>query len=155
MNTVIVLESKGMPEGDTTRFVQTNIPTRLLAFDGTLTGKGFSFGDGKSSAYFAEGWKTKDQQVSWTIRTIEPATFKVIIKYVSTPETAGSYILQAGADSFKGNVESSSKNTIITKELGILQLPSSINNIKISPAAITGSELMKILEVQLIPILKK
>ena len=153
MNTVVVLQMKGEIEVDPTRFVQSNVPTRLLAFDAEQQGKGFSFGDGKSAAYYVDGWKTKDQKISWTIRTVEPTTFKVIIKYVATPETGGTYKLDAGYISFTGKVDPSMKgNTIITKELGTVKLPVAMTDITITPLEITGSELMKLLEVQLIPL---
>lgn len=154
-NTVIVLELAEKLKADTVRLLQTDMITRLLAFDATLQGNGFNYGDGKSSAYFAEGWKTKEQQVSWKIRTLEPATFHLIIKYVSAPETAGRYLLKAGTAFFNANVAASPKNTIITEELGVVQLASGVNNISLSPVEITGSELMKILELQLVPVIKK
>lgn len=153
MNTVIVLDMKGRIETDSIRFVQSNLPTRLLAFDATLTGKGFGFGDGKANAYYVDGWKTKDQKISWTFRINDPTTFKIIIKYVATPESEGIYKIAIGSNSFEEKVSTSpGGNKIITKEIGAVKLPTGVNQIIITPIEITKQELMKLLEVQLIPI---
>jgi len=95
-NTVIVLDMKGDIQTDSTRVVAGNVPTRLLAFDAELNGKGFGFGDGKSAGYFVEGWKSKEQSVSWFFRCVEPAMFRVVLKYVSSPETEGLSRIKAG-----------------------------------------------------------
>lgn len=153
MSTVVVLEMKGKIETDSIRFVQSNVPTRLLAFDAGLIGKGFGFGDGKANAYYVDGWKSIDQKVSWTFRTNEATAFKVIIKYVATPETEGIYKIDIGSNSFKKKVSSSSKgNKIIIEEIGTVKLSGGVNEISITPVDITKSELMKLLEVQLIPV---
>lgn len=152
MNTVIVLEMKGDIKTDSVRLVQNNVPTRLLAFDATLSGKGFGFGDGKSNAYYVDGWKSKDQKISWTFRTNEATTFKVFIKYVATPESEGTYKIDVGSNSFKEKVFSSaSGNKIFTEDIGTIKLPAGQNEITITPIDITKPELMKLLEVQLIP----
>jgi alpha-L-fucosidase len=152
INTVIVLEMNGEIEVDPTRFVQSNVSARLLAFDAELQGKGFDYGDGKSAAYYVDGWKSKDQKISWTFRTVEPTTFKVIIKYVTTPESEGTCKISVGSNFFREEVVSSKENTIITKELGTVKLPVAMNEIIVTPVEITKSELMRLLEVQLIPV---
>ena len=58
-NTVIVADLYASIEVDSVRFVTTDMPTRLLAFDARQQGKGFSFGDGKTDRFYVEGWKTK------------------------------------------------------------------------------------------------
>jgi alpha-L-fucosidase len=116
-NTVIVLEMKGDIETDQTRFVADNISTRLLAFDAQLNGKGFGFGDGKSNAYFVDGWKSKDQSISWTFRCFEPAQFRVVLKYVASPETEGVSRIKAGDKTFTETITATQKgNGIITKK---------------------------------------
>ena len=154
MNTVIVLELKGDIETDPLRMVAGNVSTRLLAFDADLAGKGFSYGDGKAASYFVEGWKTKDQSVSWTFRIDEPVTYKVILKYVGTSETGGIYRLNLGTLRYEDTIMPASKgNEIITKEIGRVKLFIGTNELSIVPVEIQKSELMKLLEVELIPIL--
>lgn len=49
VNTVVVLELSSPEKFDSVRYLAPNIPlTRMLAFDATLMGKGFGFGDGKT-----------------------------------------------------------------------------------------------------------
>jgi alpha-L-fucosidase len=152
-NTVIVLEMNGSIEADSTRLVASNMPTRLLAFDATLDGKGFGFGDGKTARYFVEGWKSKNQSVSWNFRNTEPTVFKVIIKYVATPETAGTYQVKTSEKTFEDKVTPTARgNQVITKELGTVKFNVTTNEINIVPVEIQGAELMKLLEVQLIPV---
>ena|SRR5437588_219830 len=143
---------KGNIETDTVRYVQSNLVTRLLAFDANLEGNGFGFGDGKAGNYYVDGWKSKDQKISWTFRMLKPAAFKVVIKYVATPESEGSYQMDIGSNSFREKVVPSLKgNTIVTKELGTISL-ATMDKIIISPVEIIKPELMKLLEVQLIPV---
>lgn len=155
-NTVIVLDMKGDVETDPTRVVDSNVPTRLLAFDAKLNGKGFGFGDGKSNAYFVEGWTSKDQSVSWFFRCVEPTSFKVVLKYVASPETEGISSIKIGDTIFNEAITATQKgNDIITKELGTVKLDVAITEINISALTIKKTELMKLLEIQLIPIEKK
>jgi alpha-L-fucosidase len=152
-NTVIVLDMNGEIETDSMRFVATNVPTRFLAYDAEQKGKGFSFGDGKTNRYFVEGWKKPEQQISWTFRTDNPATFKLVIKYVATPETEGSYELKIADKTFTEKVLATAKgNNVVTKELGAIELLVGTNEINIRPLQVSKAELMKLLEVQLIPV---
>jgi alpha-L-fucosidase len=153
LNTVIVLEAKEKIVIDSMRLVASNMPTRLLAFDAELKGKGFSFGDGKASNYFVEGWKSRAQSVTWNVRTTEPASFKVVLKYVASDESEGNYQLNIDDKSFEGSVSPSAKgNTIITKELGTAKLEVDSHIISLTATGITKGELMKLLEIQLIPV---
>jgi alpha-L-fucosidase len=155
-NTVIVLEMNGDVKADSVRAVAGNLPTRLLAFDAELKGNGFSFGDGKSNAYFVEGWKTKDQSVSWGFRCIEPTLYIVVIKYMASPETGGISRIRIGDIIFDETIVSTqTANNIVTKELGTVKLDSVITEINISALEIRKTELMKLFEIQLIPVEKK
>ncbi|MDR2982041.1 MAG: alpha-L-fucosidase [Puniceicoccales bacterium] len=51
--------------------------TRLLAFDATLTGNGFKYGDGKRSDYGVSGWTSTTQSMSWTIRVAEESGYDI------------------------------------------------------------------------------
>jgi len=156
LNTVIVLETKGQLEADSVRLIASNMATRLLAFDGEIHGKGFGYGDGKSAGYYVDGWKSKEQSISWLFHTTEPQSFKVVIKYVATPETEGTYALDLDGKLLTGQVTSIEKGaTIITKELGVYKMEVDSHILTITPTAITKAELMKILEIILIPIEKK
>ena len=151
LNTVIVVELKNKIDTDPVRYVSANIPiTRLLAFDATQQGKGFNFGDGKTDRYYVEGWKTKEQSVSWIFRTTEPGSFKVVIKYLSGENAGGTYNLKLDKYIVEKPVTTGTK--VITEEIGEMKLYPGIHNLSIQPKEITKQELMKLLEIQLIPV---
>ena len=155
-NTVIVLETSGQIETDTVRLLASRETTnRLLAFDARLEGKGFGFGDGKTNSYYVEGWKNTNQSVNWDFRLIEPATYKILLKYVADNVDEGTYELNTGHFKVKGNVESLPKGTQIKEQvLGTVNLEPGIHSLSITPVEIKKASLMKILEVQLMPVSK-
>jgi alpha-L-fucosidase len=164
-NTVIVMEYTGTPGPESIFFIapgkQTN---RLLAFDAMQTGKGFSFGDGKTDRYYVEGWKNKEQQLGWKFRTIAPAEFKVVVKYLAPVESSGgSYTAKIDQYYVKGMqnrytsehvVLTDAKNTtVMVQELGTVRLLPGTYFLQLAPVTIARTELMKLLEIQLVPVL--
>jgi alpha-L-fucosidase len=158
VNTVLVIDLKNGLQADSVRYVSTNIPvTRLLAYDATQQGSGFSFGDGKKDRYYVEGWKSKDQNLAWNFRTSFPSDFRLLIKYVAPVETAGGRYAFALDENYTQQYVATDKKgtTVITKDLGSVSLTHGIHHLKISPLSFGKSELMKLLEVQLIPVAKQ
>jgi alpha-L-fucosidase len=152
INTVIVLDFKNKIEVDTVRYVSTNIPvTRLLAFDATQHGKGFGFGDGKTDRYYVDGWKNKEQSLSFNFRTTTPSTFKVVIKYLADNNTGGTYNLTLDKLNVEKQVIGQKQNKVTTEDIGQVKLEAGLHEVSIKPVDIK-TELMKLLEVQLIPV---
>lgn len=155
-NTVIVLETKGAIQTDSVRLLSgADVINRLLAFDAKLIGKGFGFGDGKTGKYYVEGWSKKDQLIKWDFRLIQPAAYKIVLKYLADSTDAGSYQITIGNLVKKAEVLSSAKEEIKTIDLGEVSLSPGIHTLQITPVAITKSALMKILEIQLVPVTEK
>ncbi|MBV9988596.1 MAG: alpha-L-fucosidase [Chitinophagaceae bacterium] len=149
---VIVLEFQGTAKADSTMVIANNTSTRLLGFDADLHGGGFGFGDGKAASYFVENWKSKQQSVSWKFRVAEPGTFKLVLKYVASPETEGEAVIKIGEKVFSERIRATERsNAMISRELGTVQLDKGVTTIEILPVEITKAELMKLLELQLIP----
>jgi alpha-L-fucosidase len=149
-NTVIVLALNGQLETDNLRYVSTSTAlTRLLAFDADLS-KGFTFGDGKTDRFYVEGWEKKEQAVKWDFRTTFPQKFKIVIKYLAGKDAGGNYNFKIDQQEIKQNVLTSDK--VISQNIGEIQLAKGIHHININPDTISKNELMKLLEVQLIPI---
>ncbi|MGJ7032155.1 alpha-L-fucosidase [Niabella hirudinis] len=150
-NTVVVLELKDQARTNPVFFVAPNIPlTRLLAFDAQLQGKGFGFGDGKANRYYVEGWKLPEQQLMWKVRTMEAGQYDVVIKYVTGKECDGKYKLMLNnTTSIEGKVQHANSG-VITEKIGKLELKQGVNTLTLSPEIISGTELMKLLEVQLV-----
>jgi hypothetical protein len=158
VNTVIVMELKDRAQPgsgwktDSVRYLAPNIPmTRLLAFDATQHGKGFGFGDGKAGHYYVDGWKNKDQFLSWNFRTDTATSYRLVIKYLAGEGSGGTYQWQIDTQQGEHTVTQGGKdNDIITEEIGALQLNAGLHELNIRPADISGHELMKLLEVQLV-----
>ena len=160
INTVIVLELKPKSHPDVTVYINDSIrfiapnsrQDRLLAYDATQQGKGFTFGDGKTDRYYIEGWKSKEQNLTWDFRTDKAADFKIVIKYLAPKESAGgSYALNFDDHYTERMVRTTEKNTdVVTEEIFTLDVDAGIHSIKISALSFGKSELMKLLEIQLI-----
>ena len=153
VNTVIVVELKSKIEADSIRFIAPNIPvTRLLAFDALLNGRGLSFGDGKTNRYYVEGWKSVDQSFSWKIRLAEPATFKAVIKYLAGENSGGDYQLLIDGMDIVGTktVTGTTTSGVITETVTGLTISGNEHVLSLKPLSISKSELMKLLEIQLI-----
>lgn len=153
-NMVIVLETSEPIETDTLRLLASRETTNhLLAFDARLEGRGFGFGDGKTNSYYVEGWKNTRQSVNWDFRLIEPATYKVLLKYVADNVDEGTYELSMGTFKVKDTIAAIPKGAQVTEHvLGTLTLEPGVHNLSIVPVEIKKAGLMKILEVQLIPV---
>ena len=153
-NTVILLELKGAIKADTVSFIAPNIPeTRLLAFDAAQTGKGLQYGDGKTGRYYVDGWTSKEQWLNWHVRTVAPAKYKMIIKYLAGAEAGGVYALDIDGVKKEYTVSKSQKETsVVTETLDEVTIQAGAHQVNIKPVTITGKELMKLLEIQLIQI---
>ena len=162
INTVIVFDWNEEKSSDSIHFVVPNTNReRFLAFDAIETGKGFSYGDGKADRYYVEGWKSKEQGLTWQFRTVKAGIYKVLIKYLAPEESSGgSYTLSFYKNtvettklekSFQYKVVTNTSNTeTFTGDLGIVSLEAGSYNLVIHPVTIQKSELMKLLEVQFI-----
>lgn len=150
-NTVIVLELNGKPQTDSVFFAAPNIPvTRLLAFDAQLQGKGFGFGDGKTDRYYVDGWKRPEQKVTWKVSLPAARSYDVVIKYVTAKECGGDYQLLLNNNPALTQKVKNTKSGVITEKIGRLNLKQGGNTLSIEPVTVSGTELMKLLEVQLV-----
>jgi alpha-L-fucosidase len=156
INTVLGVDVDNGLQTDSLRYVSTNNPvTRLLAFDATQAGKGFGFGDGKTDRYYVEGWKSKEQKLSWKFRTAMPADFRIVIKYLSPAEASGGlYAVSLDHYYTQNTVTTDLNGAVITRDIGTVSLPAGIHQLKITPVVMAKTELMKLLEVQLLPVTK-
>jgi len=148
---VIALELKGKVDTDRERLIAADISSnRFLAFDADLHGKGFGFGDGKTDRYFVNNWKTKDAYLSWDFRSVVPAKYKIVVKYIADAE--GSYAFSLADFKQTAEITPAAKGGVVTQELGTVSLGKGKFQISIKPVEMKGKELMKLLEVQLIPL---
>jgi hypothetical protein len=151
---VIVLKVKGPVRTDPVRLLSAAIANRLLAFDGELHGKGFRYGDGKAKKYYVYQWHRPGQWISWKFRLNTPANFQLYIKYQTDAGDEGSaYGIDAGKDSMERTVQVPAHGSrIYTDDLGTLRLEKGAQQISIRPKSIKGDELMKLYEIDLVPL---
>ncbi|WP_255563471.1 alpha-L-fucosidase [Mucilaginibacter rivuli] len=149
---VIVLETNGDIATDATRLLASTITNRLLAFDAALTGKGFGFGDGKTNKYYVDGWSKKDQLMKWGFRLMEPARYRIVLKYVADNVDAGTFELKTDNTVKSGEAMPTAKEEVKTIDLGEITLQPGTHTMQLLPIEITRANLMKVLEVQLIPV---
>lgn len=149
---VVVLEVNGQIEADAARVLDPNISVnRFLVFDAKQQGKKLGFGDGKTDRYFVNGWNSKDSNLSWSLKALKPAKYKVIAKYIAD-EGGSTYEVKLGKFAKKETVIASQKGSVITQEIGIAELDAGAYQLAVNPLDIKGAELMKLLEIQLLPI---
>jgi len=148
---VVVLELNAPVKAEGARLLSGQNTNRLLSFDALLHGKGFDFGDGKTDRYFVDGWKNATQFFSWDFKTLQASKYKVLVKYLAPEGAGGTYLLQLG-DFKKELPVLPLKTGVQTQEIGIVNLKKGTAQLKISPVQISGTELMKLLEIQLIPV---
>jgi len=157
MNSVIILEMEKM----LTDSIRVLGATRnvLLAFDGTLHGGGFKYGDGKAPRYYVFDWTKPEQYVSWTFREPSAGTrYKAAIKYAADAGTGtNTFTVMANGQTLKGTTQpvNVKGETIISQELGVLQFTPGVHTLEIRPENISGKELMKLFEITLTPISDK
>lgn len=153
VNAVIVLETEGKIETDSLRLLTgEKLVQRLLAFDASQQGEGFRYGDGKADRFYVEGWNKKDQTLNWNFRVNEPMSFQAKLKYIAVAEGGGQIQMKLNGRVIFDHITISDKQSgPSVKELGLLSLKPGSYTLTISPAAIEGIELMKLLEIELIP----
>lgn len=153
-NTVVVLELAGPVKADTVMYAAPNVDeTRLLAFDARQTGQGLQYGDGKSDKYYVDNWKSSQQWLDWQFRTTTAIQYKVIIKYLAGPDAGGTFSIDVDGAGQQHTVNNEKKATqMVTEEIGTIVLTAGRHQISIKPVEITGKELMKLFEIQLIRI---
>lgn len=153
-NTVVVVELGKPAAKDTIAYIASNVPvTRLLTFDAVLNGKGLQYGDGKTDRYYVAGWKARNQWLHWDFRTPATVKYKVIIKYLAGPDAGGTFNIDLDGASREYTVSRAKKETDVqTQELDELTIKPGIHRLTMMPLEVTGQELMKPLEIQLIQI---
>ncbi|GAB3851565.1 hypothetical protein GCM10028822_18360 [Hymenobacter terrigena] len=153
VNTVVVLETSGALTTDPVRLLATAGPAnRLLAFDAAQHGKGLRYGDGKANRYYVEGWKSPDQWLSWNVRVNEPVTYQLALKCASAAQTGGTYQVSLGDFSQQFTTPAApATEAVTTQNLGTVKLVPGRYELKLTAVNITQGELMKPLEIELIP----
>ncbi|MCS0657825.1 alpha-L-fucosidase [Massilia terrae] len=138
---VIALEPKPsfVPVEDRSELrIAPNIPvTTLLAFDATLAGNGFRFGDGKAQNYGVAGWTSTAQFMAWHVRTLETANYTVTLRHAGAVQGQGALVVDGKlARSFDAGGESGDI------KLGEIALSPGAHRIELKALRIDGKEFL-------------
>jgi len=164
-NSVIVLETNGKlePADQELYIISPGVAVnRLLAFDATQKGEGFAFGDGKTDRYYVERWKKPTQQLEWKIQNENRQQYRITVKYIAPVATAGGrYRLTIDQHPYLPSrhtvidkpVRTTAKPTeVVTVSEDTITLDKGIYTLSVIPLAFGEEELMKLLEIQLVPV---
>jgi len=150
---VVVVDIVGSLQPDTVRRIASaDITNRLLAFDAQVHGQGFTFGDGKANRYFAEGWKAAGDYLSWDFKVLNPARYRLLARYLPVTESGMTYEIAIGDFKARMIPAGGKKDVPILQEIGVLSLKPSSHRLSVVRSHAGGNELLKLLEIKLIPI---
>jgi len=127
---------------------------RLLTFYAKQIGQPMKFGDGKKDRYYVAGWTGLDQALVWNTYVLTGGRFKVSVRYVKDmANTGGDLSLTVGGKriDFAINPASPVGSHGSQLELGIVNLSKGEQKIELRANRIDGTEMVKFLEVILIP----
>ena len=104
VNTVIALSLKdGKYKAGDSRLLMPGEKNQLLTFDALLS-KGLSTGDGKVYRNYVHNWKNNDQTITWKVRLLKPATFRVNLEYNKEDKTdMGTVILEINGKPYQAS----------------------------------------------------
>lgn len=150
---VILLMLDGQLKAGLRTYLESNVlQNRLLAFDARGTDHDFDFGDGKPDRYYVSHWVDTSQVLSWNVAARKPAAFQIWVDEVQdTVPVGGAYEIKVGDQRFLGQVTNKGSGHHTTL-LGSVTLAAGPSIFQIRPLSITGQELMRFLEIRLIPI---
>lgn len=152
---VIVVDISGEVVPDVERRISSKEGiNRLLAFDANIHGTGFSFGDGKANRYFAEGWKSVNDYLTWDLKALQRSKYRLLVRYLPVTEAGMAYDININGSQFKMTPKGGTKDIPVLHELGVIDLPNSSFQLSLRRLHTEGSELFKLLEIQLMPLVK-
>jgi hypothetical protein len=172
-DTVILMECKGVPQGDPVFLLQNNTPNRLSVFFADLLGAqkkdGWRLGRGTATTASVTGWSQKDCGVQWSARLNQKTCFDVVVRYdapgadgkakvetmggtvtkKSEDTFGGTFVVEIGNQKLKGQVIQQGEG--VELNLGPVTLERGPVQIQVITDTITGKELMRLQSVTLIP----
>jgi hypothetical protein len=152
---VVVLKVSGDIKALPGRLLATNVTTnRLLAFDAQPGSKSITYGDGKAARYYATGFKQPADTLTWKIRTNQPASLNVIVKYsTNAAQQPAVYSLKINNQVHPLSLKpTSNPRDMQSVEVGKINFTAGDGEITFGAADIGGGEPINLFEVLLTPI---
>lgn len=152
VDAVLVAEFTEPIKSERIRYIDQNMENRLLAFDAKQHGKGFGFGDGKTNRFYVHGWKRMDQNLSWTFNNVSTTKYKMTLTYIADKGEGGEINIKLGNLNINKKIDSAKNlGKPVSLDLGEVLLTQGTHTLVINPVEIKGTELIRILEVDLKP----
>lgn len=171
-DSVIAIECAGEPLADAARLLAVNVGTNTLrSLDAKLVGT-LQFGSGNKGNASVQNWTRTDEAVIWPVRITEKATFAATLIYDAPAEenrkrsahgdagkepvrrrtvTGGIYTVTLGPQSFTKSVKNGS---FVREPLGRVTLQPGNYEFSLSASEITGDELFRPRQIELVPVIK-
>jgi len=104
VNTVIAIQLKNINyQTDNKRLLEPDKTNILLTFDAQLS-RGLSTGDGKQYRNYVQNWTRADQSMTWNVRLLQPAAYRISIDYNKENRTdTGTVVVEINGVPYKAN----------------------------------------------------
>ena len=141
-DSVVALQFDGEPRVNPARLLSAKQENVLRVFDGQLHGDTIKFGQGKKDNAYAEQWTEPADSITWTVRVAAPTKFDVSATYDAPDGLAGgTFNVVAGPNLLAGTVRAGVEQS---ERLGTVILEPGEHEIRVKPAHITATELMRL-----------
>ena len=171
-DSVILVQCKAAPTGDSAFLLQDNIPNNLSVFFAELLGKtdkaGWRLNRGQVISSNVTGWTKNECGVKWASRLNQKTKFDVVVKYdapvadKTKVETEGGAVTKKSEDTFGGTFvveignqklkgEITKMGDAVEINLGSVVVEAGELNVQVLTETITGKELMRLRSVTLTP----
>ncbi len=157
-DSVILLELFIPIETNSAFFIPASgAPIYLHVFDGKLVGAGIGYADGKRDRDVTVNWSSRSAGVDWRVRTTAPARYRVVANYATSDTTsAGAFEISVGNQKLSARVKpTASPTTLITDDIGEVELPAGEFTISVRSTQIDGAELMRLRRIELTPVARQ
>ena len=151
INTVIALSLKNKKDSYPVMLLDPEIENTLWAFDATLNGGNFGYGDGKPNRNYVNKWTKNEQTLQWQFRLNNPANYSVHIQYnTETGNDKGIVELKINDTEYiipyAPYTERQGTNTIY---IGEIRLPKGEHNVILSGKEYHGNEYLRPIAIKL------
>ncbi|MDR2040319.1 MAG: alpha-L-fucosidase [Bacteroidales bacterium] len=143
-STVIVLTIKKTYQADDYRLLIPGEKNILLTFDASLS-QGLATGDGKVHRNYVHQWKNNNQTISWKVRLLKPASYRVSIEYnKDNPTDSGTIVLDIDGKTYNADYVPNRRSENNEKLfIAVVDLPAGEHHIILKGGHYKGKQYMR------------
>lgn len=144
LSTVVAFTIDKKTDACPDRLLNAHTDNILYTFDATLTGKGLGYGDGKVNRNYVKNWKDNSQQMDWSFRLNEKATYTLYLDYNTVKaEDQGTVMVtidnQSFEVSYQGFTERQGTNRL---KVGVIHLKKGLHHCTLQGKEYKGEQYM-------------